>query len=167
VEIPVLELNRQIEELISPTIEELGFEIVRVDLSGQTNLCLQIMAEPRDGSGMTVDGCAQISRAVSAVLDVEDPISEHYTLEVSSPGLDRPLVKLKDFEKFAGFEAKVELTQALNGQRRFRGQVLGVAENNVRILANGEEKLLPHADILKSKLVVTDELLNAAQKGGK
>ena len=162
-----MELTRRIEELIGPTIEGLGFEVVRIDLSGQKNLCLQIMAEPLDGGRMTVEGCAEISRAVSAVLDVEDPISENYTLEVSSPGLDRPLVKLGDFEKFTGYDAKVELTRALDGQRRFRGQVLGVADGNVRILANGEEKHLPHADILKSKLIVTDELLEAAQRGGK
>ncbi len=162
-----MELTRRIEGLIGPTVEELGFDLVRIELSGQTNLCLQIMAEPINGGRMTVEGCAQISRAVSAVLDVDDPISDHYTLEVSSPGLDRPLVKLRDFEKFIGFEVKVELSRALDGQRRFRGQVLGVADNSVRILANGEEKLLPHADILKSKLVVTDELLNTVQKGGK
>lgn len=162
-----MELTRRIEELITPSIEELGYEIVRIELSGRTNLSLQIMAEPLDGGRMTVEGCAKISRAVSEVMDVDDPIEEHYTLEVSSPGLDRPLVKLKDFVKFAGYEAKIELTRALDGQRRFRGQVLGVAENNVRILANGEEKLIPHADILRSKLIVTDELLKSVQKGGK
>jgi ribosome maturation factor RimP len=166
-EIPAMEMLRRIDELISPTVEDLGFELIRIDLSGQNNLCLQIMAEPLDGRGMTVEDCAKISRAVSAVLDVEDPIKDAFTLEVSSPGLDRPLVKLRDFERFAGYEAKIELTHALDGQRRFRGQLLGIAEDKVRVLAGDEEKQLPHADILRSKLVITDELLKAAQKGGK
>jgi len=162
-----MELIRRIDELIGPTIEGLGFDLVRIELSGQNNLCLQIMAEPLDGRGMTVADCAQISRAVSAVLDVEDPIRDTYTLEVSSPGLDRPLVKLRDFERFTGHEIKVELTRALNGQRRFRGHLLGVVGENVRLLADGKETELPHADILRSKLVITDELVKAAQKGGK
>jgi len=162
-----MELNRRIYEMIGPTIEGLGFDLVRIDLSGQNNLCLQIMAEPLDGRGMTVADCALISRAVSAVMDVEDPIQGAYTLEVSSPGMDRPLVKLRDFERYAGYEVKIEMARPQNGQRRFRGQLLGVAGDNVRLLVHGEETQIPHADILRSKLVITDELLKAAQKGGK
>jgi len=160
-----METSNRIDELIGPAIEELGFDLVRVNLTGQNNLCLQVMAEPLDGSGMTVEGCAEISRAVSAILDVDDPISGAYTLEVSSPGLDRPLVKLKDFERFAGYEVKVEMARPQNGQRRFRGQLLGVAENDVRLLVGDEEKRLPFADIMRSKLVMSDELLSRAQKG--
>ena len=162
-----MELTSRINELIGPTIEGLGFDLVRVDLSGQNNLCLQIMVEPLDGRGMTVANCSLVSRAVSAVLDVEDPIKDAYTLEVSSPGMDRPLVKLRDFERFAGNEVRIEMARAQNGQRRFRGQLLGVAGDDVRLLVQGEEVLLPHADILRSKLVITDEFLKAAQKGGK
>ncbi len=162
-----MELIRRIDELIGPTIEGLGFDLVRIDLSGQNNLCLQIMAEPLDGRGMTVADCAEISRAVAAVMDVEDPIKDAYTLEVSSPGMDRPLVKLRDFERFAGHEVKVELTRAQNGKRRFRGQLLGIEGDNVRLLAEGEEVQLSYVDILRSKLVITDELIKAAQKGGK
>lgn len=162
-----MDLIHRIDELIGPTITDMGFELVRIEFTGQHDICLQIMAEPAGGGAMTVDDCARISRAVSAVLDVEDPIKDAYTLEVSSPGLDRPLVKLRDFERFAGFDAKVELKRAREGQRRFRGQLLGVDGDNVKLSANGEEKLLPHAEILKSKLVITDELLKTAQQGGK
>jgi len=162
-----MELTRRIYELIGPTVEGLGFDVVRIDLSGQNNLCLQVMAEPLDGTGMTVEGCAKVSRAISAIMDVEDPITGNYTLEVSSPGLDRPLVKLRDFEKFSGNEVKVEMTRAQDGQRRFRGQLLGVVEENVRLLMQGEEILLPYADIMRSKLVITDEFLKGTQKGGK
>jgi len=161
-----MELSRRIEELIEPTVEGLGFALVRIELSGKDSLCLQVMAEPVDGRGMTVEDCARISRAVSAVLDVEDPIRDPYTLEVSSPGLDRPLIKLRDFEKYAGYEIKLELTRALDGQRRYRGQLLGVDGDHVRMRTQGEERLLPYADILKSKLVITDELLKASQTGG-
>lgn len=160
-----MSLAAHIEKLISPTIEELGYEVVRVELMGEMNPCLQIMADRVDQSAMNVDDCAQISRAVSAIMDVEDPISAAYTLEVSSPGLDRPLVKPAHFERFKGFEIRVEKRGATDEQRRFRGQLLGMSGDNVKLLVKGEEMDIPFADILKAKMVVTDELIAAAKEG--
>ena len=161
-----MDLAERVEQLIAPTVEGLGFEIVRIQISGKHDLCLQVMAEPRDGKTMTVDDCANISRAVSAVLDVEDPIDGTYTLEVSSPGLDRPLVKLRDFERFAGFEAKVEAFQQIGDRRRFRGRLAGVDNGNVKIIVDdGQEKTIAFDNIQKAKLVLTDELIAAAEKG--
>ena len=129
---------------------------------------LQIMVEPKDGAGgnqgMTADNCATISRAVSALLEVDDPISSAYTLEVSSPGLDRPLVRLKDFDRFQGLEAKIEINRPRDGQRRFRGRLLGVDGDTVRILVDGVEVDLPHPDIHKAKLLMTDELIAASEE---
>ena len=158
-------LADRIENLISPTIEELGFEIVRIEILGEMNPCLQIMADRLDQTGMNVDDCAQISRAVSAIMDVEDPITNAYTLEVSSPGMDRPLVKLEHFERFKDSEVRIEKRGHADEQRRYRGQLLGVKGEDVKILINGEEIHIPFADILKAKLVVTDELLATAKEG--
>ena len=108
---------------------------------------------------MVVDDCADISRAVSAIMDVEDPIPDAYTLEVSSPGLDRPLVRLRDFERFAGFEAKIELFKLTDGRRRFKSRIVGVEENVVVVDVEGEQIRLDHSDIAKAKLIVTDEML--------
>ncbi len=160
-----MSLASHIERLISPTIEELGYEIVRVELMGEMNPCLQIMADRLDQSGMNVDDCAQISRAVSAIMDVEDPITNAYTLEVSSPGLDRPLVKRQHFERFAGNEIRLERRGASDDQRRFRGQLQGIDGDVVKLLVKGEEIQIPFADIVKAKMVVTDELIAAAKEG--
>src|SRR5258708_25130091 len=116
----------KVEDLLAPVLEALGYGIVRVQLHSGRRATLQIMAERRDGAAMSVDDCAQISRAASALLDVEDPITGAYDLEVSSPGIDRPLTRLQDFERFAGFEAKLETDRLLDGRRRFRGRILGV-----------------------------------------
>ena len=110
---------------------------------------------------MSVDDCADVSRALSAVLDVEDPIESSYTLEVSSPGIDRPLTRLADFERFAGHEAAVELTEPVEGQRRFKGRLLGVSGEEVRIAGAEREIKLPARKIRRAKLVLTDELLAA------
>jgi len=161
-----VDLAERVEQLIAPTVEGLGFEIVRIQISGKHDLCLQVMAEPRDGKTMTVDDCADISRAVSAVLDVEDPIDGTYTLEVSSPGLDRPLVRPRDFERFAGFEAKIEAYQPIEDRRRFRGRLAGMDNGNVKIIVDdGQEKIIAFDNIQKAKLVLTDELIAAAEKG--
>lgn len=157
----------KIAELIAPTIEDLGYELVRVTFTGGDYPVLQIMAEQEDGT-MTVEGCEKISRAVSALMDVEDPISDAYDLEVSSPGIDRPLTRLKDFGRWAGFEAKVELQEAVNGQRRYRGKLLGVEGETILVLDSAGEKWeLPFADLRKAKLVLTDELIAASQSGNK
>ena len=153
----------RIEKIIEPTVNNLGFDIVRILLSGDHNPRLQIMAEPLDGRAMNVDDCAAISRAVSALLDVEDPVSSSYTLEVSSPGLDRPLVRLQHFERFAGYEARIETAMAIDGRKRFRGRLGGIEGDNVLLQVDKNEWVFPFPDIQKAKLIVTDEMLAEAE----
>ncbi len=151
--------------MVAPSLDAMGYELVRVLLQGRQNLTLQVMAERRDRQPMTVDDCAEISRSISAILDVEDPIAEAYTLEVSSPGIDRPLTRPQDFERFAGFEAKVETVQPVEGRKRFRGQVMGLdEESQVRLVVETGEIALPLASIKSAKLVLTDALIAAATK---
>ena len=155
-------LQERLEGVISPTIDSMGYELVRVLLLGKQRLVLQVMAERKDRQAMTVDDCADISRALSAVLDVDDPIDAAYTLEVSSPGIDRPLTRRDDFVRFAGFEAKMELSRPLDDRKRFRGRLLGLDESGqVRLTDENGEHLLPLEDIQKAKLVLTDELIAA------
>ncbi len=140
----------------------MGYEIVRVQLSGGRRPVLQIMAERVDGAPMTVDDCADISRTVSALLDVEDPISGAYHLEVSSPGIDRPLTRLKDFERYAGFEARIETKALIDGRRRFKGVLKGTAGETVRVeIEGGALAELPFGGILRAKLVLSDALIAA------
>ncbi len=147
---------------MGPSIEAEGFELVRVKLTGGEPQTLQVMAERTDGEQMTVKHCARISRLVSALLDVEDPIPGTYTLEVSSPGVDRPLVREKDFERFAGYEARLETTAPIDGRRRFRGRLDGIGETGVRIDVDGVAAVVPFDMIDRAKLVMTDELLAAS-----
>lgn len=161
-------LNERLETLINPTLDSMGYQLVRVMLSGKQRVVLQIMAERTDGVDMTVEDCADISRALSAILDVEDPIQGAYTLEVSSPGIDRPLTRRHDFERFAGFEVRVELARPVENRKRFKGRLLGIDEAGVvRILAEDGEFSLPYDDIQKAKLVLTDELIAASMSGRK
>ena len=153
----------RIEKIIEQTVNNLGFDIVRVLLSGDHNPRLQIMAEPLVGRAMNVDDCAAISRAVSALLDVEDPVSSSYTLEVSSPGLDRPLVRLQHFERFAGYEARIETAMAIDGRKRFRGRLGGIEGDNVLLQVDKSEWVFPFPDIQKAKLLVTDEMFAEAE----
>ncbi len=151
-----------VESIIRPSLVDMGFEIVRVLLmSGGKRQKLQIMAEREDGS-LTVDDCAEVSRVVSALLEVEDPIAGAYDLEVSSPGIDRPLTRLKDFERYCGFEARIELRMAQAGQRRFRGRLQGLDGSEI-LLRDKEERdwRLPFADMVRAKLVLTDDLLQS------
>lgn len=152
-----------LEQIVQPTIEGLGYDLVRVVVSGRHRPTIQIMAERRDGQGMTVEDCETISRALSAKLDVEDPIPDSYTLEVSSPGIDRPLVRARDYTRFIGHLAKVELKAPIAGQRRFSGKILGADEANVRLAAATGEVALPLAEIARAKLLLTDDLIRAAQ----
>ncbi len=145
----------------------MGFELVRVMVTGDRRPTLQIMAEPADRGTMTVEHCAEISRAVSAILDVEDPIAKAYRLEVSSPGIDRPLTRPADFERFAGFEARIEADQAIDGRRRFRGRLLGVQGDDVLLALPEGDLAIPLAVIRKAKLVLTDALLAAAEAEGR
>lgn len=160
-----LGVPERIEALIAPSLEAMGYDVVRVQLSGSgRRLILQVMAEPSDGGVMTVEKCADISRAISALLDVEDPISGAYTLEVSSPGIDRPLVRPSDYERFAGYEAKIETNRLVDGRKRFRGRLGGVTEDGVRIALDQRETNVPFDAIHRAKLVLTDELLAEAAK---
>lgn len=159
---PQTDVTQKIERLIGPSLEANGFDLVRVALTGGDRPTLQIMADRADGSTINVDECADISRVVSAILDVEDPIKGAYTLEVSSPGIDRPLVRRKDFERFAGHEARVETSRPVDGRRRFRGRLLGVDGDDVRLALETGEAAIPLGSIYRAKLMLTDELLAAA-----
>lgn len=157
-------LAERIAKLIAPTIEALGFELVRVQLSGSQRPTLQVMAEPTNGRAMSVDDCADISRAISALLDVEDPIASAYSLEVSSPGIDRPLTRPKDYERFLGHEAKVETTAPIDGRKRFKGPIRSVDANAVELTVDGAEIRIPFAAVHKAKLVLTDALIALHQE---
>ena len=156
--------TNEIASIIEPSLEAMGYRLVRLmQTGGLRRPTLQVMAERRDDAAMTVDDCAAISRSVSALLDVADPIASAYTLEVSSPGIDRPLVRPEDYDRFAGFEAKIELKEPRDGRKRFRGRLLGRAGADVRLAGDTGEVLLPLATITKAKLVLTDDLLALAQ----
>ncbi|MEZ5931433.1 MAG: ribosome maturation factor RimP [Alphaproteobacteria bacterium] len=162
-----MDRTETIAGLIEPTLQSMGYELVRVMSTGGRRPTLQVMAERLDRRGMTVDDCAEISRAVSAILDVEDPMDGAYQLEVSSPGIDRPLIKPEDFERFAGFEARVETDRLVDGQRKFKGRLLGLDGETVRLALPEGERALPFSSIRKAKLVLTDELLAAAEAEGR
>ena len=163
-------MDRRITEIITPVVEDMGYEVVRVRLMTGKESILQIMAQKPDGT-IEVDDCAQISTAVSAILDVEDPILDAYTLEVSSPGIDRPLTRLKDFDQWEGFEAKVETEQLIDGRRRFKGELRGTegSEILIEIEENGEPVTigLQFDWLTDAKLVLTDELIRDVLKGRK
>lgn len=155
-------IDRRLAEIVGPVIEDMGFELVRIRLMGGKTATLQIMAERPEG-GIEVDQCAQISTAVSAVLDVEDPILDHYILEVSSPGIDRPLTRMKDFETFEGYEAKLETADMVGGRKRFKGVLAGTEGDEVLInIEEGGETLTVGLNfdwLADAKLVLTDELI--------
>ncbi len=157
-----LDPAKRVEAIISPALIDMGFDLVRVHISGAQQRTVQIMAERRESDEMTVEDCAAISRAVSAILDVEDPIKGSYTLEVSSPGLDRPLTRPKDFQRFAGLEARVELNQPMDGQRRFRGRIGGLSDGIVHLDVKGRNIDIPFDEIDRAKLILNDELLALA-----
>lgn len=155
----------QVEQVIAPAIEAMGYDIVRVLLSGGRRARLQVMAERRDGAAMQVEDCAEISRAVSAILDVEEPIPGPYDLEVSSPGIDRPLTRLNDFERFRGEQARLELRVPLDGRRRFQGRLLGLDGETIRLETDDGEIGLPFGSLAKAKLVLTEDVIAAAEAG--
>lgn len=151
-------MDRRIAEIVQPVIEDMGFELVRVRLMTGKESILQIMAQKPDGS-IEVDDCGRISTAVSAILDVEDPIADVYTLEVSSPGIDRPLTRLKDFDLWVGNEAKIETTELIDGRRRFKGQLAGTEGDEVLIEIEEGTIGLKFDWLSDAKLVLTDELI--------
>ena len=165
---PMDVLTEKLTALIEPVASDEGFELIRVRLTGKKAPTLQVMAERPDGT-MSAEDCARLSRAISPVLDAADPIEGNYDLEVSSPGIDRPLTRLKDFDDWQGHEAKLELKEAAEGQKRFRGVLAGTDGDNICIDLDGEDEtaLIPFAAIGSAKLMLTDELIRASLKAGK
>jgi len=163
-----LDKTADIARLVEPTLQSMGFELVRVQYgSGSGRPTLQIMVERQDRQPMAVEDCADISRQISALLDVEDLIEGAYALEISSPGIDRPLVRPDDYQRFAGFEARLELSHPLDGRRRFRGRIGELADGRVRIIEGAGEYRLPLEQINKAKLVLTDDLIAATSASAK
>lgn len=165
-------VEAKVANIIEPEIEDLGYRLVRVKLSNINGATLQIMAERPDGT-MNVAGCEEVSRAISPVLDIEDPISQAYHLEISSPGIDRPLVRLSDFVTWAGHNAKLETHQIVNGRKRYKGMIISVSGNDITFRREapneGEdpEFVLPITEIKDAKLVMTDDLITEALKRDK
>ena len=155
-----MEVVEKIRKIIEPTATEKGFEIVRLLFQGDAaNRTLQIMVERIDRGDMQIDDCETLSKTFSALLDVEDPIASRYTLEVTSPGIDRPLVKPADYERFKGYEAKIETLVPIDGRKRFRGTITGVQDETILFLFEEKEMRIPFSHISKAKLVLTDELV--------
>lgn len=164
-------LAADVAALAEPVLIDLGFRLVRVAISGRDGTTVQIMAERPDGT-ITVQECAEISRNLSPVLDAHDPISGHYTLEISSPGIDRPLVRPSDFEDWVGYEAKVELKEGISGRKRFRGVLEGVEDGEVRLEVQLDQVGLqviglPIGMIAEARLVLTDDLVREALRRSK
>jgi ribosome maturation factor RimP len=159
-------IDKRMAEIIRPVIEDLGCELVRVRLMTGKRTTLQIMADKPNG-GIEVDDCARISTEVGAILDVEDPIEGDYALEVSSPGIDRPLTRLKDFEAWQGYEAKLETSQLIDGRKRFKGELRGVEDNEVLIEIPEGIIGLQFDWLDDAKLVLTDELIAHTLKARK
>jgi ribosome maturation factor RimP len=159
-------IDRRIAGIIRPTVEGLGFDLVRVRVMGGKGVTLQIMAERPDGT-MEIDDCATLSRELSVLLDVEDPIDREYTLEVSSPGIDRPLTRLADFETYAGHEAKLETAEMIDGRKRFKGMLLGLEDGRIKIRVETlGDALLDFDDLADAKLVLTDALIEESLRRG-
>lgn len=158
--------EEKIDAIVRGPIEGMGFRVVRIRIIGTGRRTLQIMAEPLNGAGMTVEACAQISRNLNPILDVEDPISAAYMLEVSSPGIDRPLVSREDFTSWAGHDFKLNTSDAIDGRRRFRGILVGfdAETDEVRMTLDGQEIGVPYDAISSSKLMLTDDLIAAYEQ---
>jgi ribosome maturation factor RimP len=156
-------LEARIGATIAPTLEDMGYELVRVAVLGRDRPTVQIMADRADGAPMAVEDCEAISRAIGAVLDVEDPIPGAWTLEVSSAGIDRPLTRVKDWNRFAGHLVRAETLDPVDGRKRFSGIALGADETTARLrLDDGTEVALPLAGLRRAKLVLTDALIAAS-----
>jgi len=160
----------RVSKLIEPVLKNMGMRLVRVRLSGQNGQTLQIMAERPDGT-FTIDDCERASRAISPILDVDDPVSGRYHLEVSSPGIDRPLVRPEDFERYAGHEARIEMQMPQAGRKRFRGDIDGYGAGEIRLKIDnpdgGAGKVmvgLPFDGIAEARLVLTDRLIEEARR---
>lgn len=165
-------LDRRVAEIIEPVLEAMDFRLVRVRLMNQNGQTLQIMAEKNDGT-MTVEDCEAVSMAVSPVLDVDDPISGAYHLEVSSPGIDRPMVRKSDFVRWTGHVVKCETSVMLEGRKRFRGRIAAADDNGFTVersdIAYGESPVVtvPYTALSEAKLILTDDLIREALKADK
>lgn len=161
-------LEERLESLLAPAIAAAGFEIVRLKVTGKELLTLQIMAEKNDRT-MSAEDCARLSRALSPILEEADPIAGAYRLEVSSPGIDRPLVRLKDFDDWRGYEARIDLDQLIEGRKKFKGVLAGVDGDNICLDIEGEDEtaLIPFAFVKTAKLALTDELIRESLKAAK
>ncbi len=159
---------RAIYDLIRPAVEAAGYAILRITLGGaqasSKSNTLQIMAEHADGREITVGDCQILSRTVSEILDEKDPVAGAYMLEVSSPGIDRPLTRLSDFQRWAGFEARLETTEPVNGQKRFHGGIAGIEGAEILLKTEVETVKLPFAALSRAKLVLNDHLLAATKR---
>jgi ribosome maturation factor RimP len=161
----------RVANIAEPVLADLGFHLVRVHVSAVSGCTVQVMAERPDGT-MTIEDCETASRALSSVLDATDPVERAYRLELSSPGLDRPLVRLSDFQRFGGHEAKIEMAVAIDGRRRFRGLLVGADDESARLRLEGDagattDVLLRFEEMLEAKLVLSDALLKQALRRGK
>lgn len=162
-------LEARVAHIVEPIANDLGYELVRVKISSLNGMTVQIMAERPDGT-MTVEDCEALSRNISPALDVADPINREYHLEVSSPGIDRPLTRAKDFQIWAGHEAKIEMDEAVNGRKRFRGVLLGVRDDTAGIKLPDalvdDDVWLPMRSIGEARLVLTDALVRESLRRG-
>ena len=159
-------LEKKISTIVSPAIESLGYELVRLRLTDDEPSTLQVMADSNSGT-FNVDDCAKISTDISTILDIEDPIEKEYTLEVSSPGIDRPLTRLKDFEDWCGYQVKLETLELVDGQRRFKGNLLGVDNDSVVLELNGKKLKIDFYLLSDAKLILTDTLIKDVLKNRK
>lgn len=164
-------LARRVGVIAEPVLEDMGYDLVRVRVTGERGCTVQIMAERPDGT-MTIDDCTRVSQALSALLDVEDPVEGEYNLEISSPGIDRPLVRRRDFARWAGYEAKIELGEPRDGRKRFRGVIAGLDGDAVRLNMQdaqgaGQEVSLPLDLVAEARLVLSDALVGASLKAQK
>ena len=155
-------------DLIEPSLIDLGYEVVRVRLFGDDRVVLQVMIDKADLTEVTVEDCKLVSSTISTLLDVEDPISTSYELEVSSPGLDRPLTRTKHFQSYIVSNARLELKTALDGRRRFKGRLLGIEENNIKIMVSVDSKdvevFLPFETIDSANILISDELFTSVRR---
>ncbi len=160
-----MQKKHPVHDIVEPIINDLGFEIVRISTIGNVNPTLQIMIERKDRKNLVVEDCAKVSRAISDILDEKDPIKGKYSLEVSSPGVDRPLVTPEHFKRFCNYETKLETSVEVDGRKRFKGKISKVdEENNIYFVMDEKEYLIPFDAVAKAKLVLTDELFEEYMK---
>ena len=164
--LPISHHAQHLEPVFEPVIEKAGFKLVRLRMMGGAAKTLQVMAERPDGS-MDVEGCATLSHALLDFIEAENPIEGEYEIEVSSPGIDRPLTRLMDFARWAGHEAKIELTVPVDGRKRFRAVLLGLDGTDVMIRADNADIRFPFHSLANAKLVLTDKLINEDLKARK